>query len=168
MRKRFDPNEDDIRVFRHLRNPAIFKTEAVGNKRFRDEVERRWSFSDIVRELIASSPRHVTVPALDSLTHMYGMASHLAHASPKALDLMEDRVTRQEDLLALEAGHICRILSDIVTMTCFSIRFSERVATGAENLADHLNGRVLMMLEATASIQQEFARSQDEFYAKYQ
>lgn len=52
LRRKFDNNKDDLRIFRHLRNPDIFNIEATGNKRFRDEVERRWSFTEIVKELV--------------------------------------------------------------------------------------------------------------------
>lgn len=104
---------------------------------------------------------------LDALYHMYGIASHLAHASPKALDLMEDRATRKEDLFPLEAGHVCRLLSDIVTMSCFSIRFSERVVKETADLAESLNEVISRMLNATAEVQEEFARSQDGYYSKY-
>jgi hypothetical protein len=168
LRRKFSDGEDDIRIFRHLRNPAIFNVEAIGNKRFRDEVERRWSFSEIVRELTRASDDHLTVHGLEALSHMYGVASHLAHASPKALDLMEDRATREGDLIPLEAGHICRMLSDIVLMNCFSVRFSQRVVAGSANLTEHLDDVVTKMIDATRDVQEEFARSQDQFYSKYQ
>ncbi len=168
LRRKFADNADDIRIFRHLRNPVIFNIEAIGNKKFRDEVERRWSFTEIIKELIRNSDRHVTVHGLEALSHMYGVASHLAHASPKALDLLEDRATRQEDLVSLEAGHICRMLSDIVLMSCFSIRFSRRVVDGGAELTEHLDAFVTKILAATKNLQEEFARSQDDFYSQYE
>lgn len=167
LRRRFADEEDDIRIFRHLRNPNIFNVEGLGNKRFRDEVERRWSFSEIVKELTRTSGDHMTVSGLESLSHMYSMASHLAHASPKALDLMEDRATREGDLIPLEAGHICRMLTDMVTLNCFSIRFSNRVIEGAVDLTKQLGNVAATMLRATKDLREEFARSQDEFYSKH-
>lgn len=168
LRRKFADDEDDIRIFRHLRNPTIFNTEAIGNKRYRDEVERRWSFTEIVKELVRTSDKHISVQGLEALNHMYGMASHLAHASPKALDLMEDRATRGADLVPLEAGHICRMLSDVVLMNCFSVRFSQCVIEGAMDLSADLDALVSTMLAATADVQEEFARSQDAFYSKYE
>ena len=167
LRRRFNGNEDDIRIFRNLRNPDIFKTEPLNNKRFRDTTESRWSFTEIVKELKKKSDAHIQINGLDSLNHMYGVASHLAHASPKALDLMDDRATRGDDLAALEAGHICRLLSDIVTMAAFGIRYSQRVIDGTQGLANQLSELILTMIDSTKDIQQEFARSQDNYYSKY-
>lgn len=161
-------NDDDTRIFRHLRNPEFFNIAAKGNKRFRDEVERRWSFSEIVKELTRKSDKHIQIFGLESLNHMYGMASHLAHASPKAIDLMDDRATRGDDLLDLEAGHISRILSDLVLLGAFSVRFSQRVVDGTQSLADQLNDLVFRMTESIKGIQNAFARSQDEYYAKFE
>lgn len=165
---RFASSDDDVRIFRHLRNPAIFSVEPLQNKRFREDAERRWSFAEIVKELTSTSELHMTVPGLQVLNHIYGMASHLAHASPKALDLMEDRATREEDLIPLEAGHICRMLSDIVLLCSFSVRFSQRTVDGSADLSDSFNKIVLRMQGATAGMQEEFARSQDEFYSNFQ
>lgn len=167
LRRRFDANEDDIRIFRNLRNPEIFNIEAIHNKKFRDSLESKWSFSEIVRELDKNSDKHIRINGLNSLNHIYGVASHLTHASPKALDLIDDRATRGDDLVALEAGHICRLLSDIVTMSAFGIRYSQRAIDGTQNLASQLSELVLTMANSTDDIQKEFARSQDDYYSKY-
>ncbi len=167
FRRRYAPvDNNDLRVYRYLRDPKIFNLDAVGNKAFRDKVERRWSFSEIVKTLQSKSDCHIKVEGLTALLHAYGMASHLAHASPKAMDLMDDRATRGDDLLELEVGHICRIVSDTVLLAAFSTRFSQRAIDGTEHLAEKLNSVTLKMVEATTPLQEKFARSQDDFYSR--
>ena len=157
-------NENDARIFRGLQNPRLFKTEAIENKRRRNEIEQKWSFSEIIKRLSRTSDHHVRIEGLDALSHMYGVMSHLAHASPKALDLMEDRATRGTDLLALEANHIRRMLSDLTSLGSFSLRFSHAAETGQVSSTDQLADILKRMHEAGSDIRAEFDASQDEFY----
>jgi hypothetical protein len=163
--RRFDA--DDARIFRHLQNPEIFNLAGSGNKKRRNEVEQRWSFSEIAKELARSSDSHVRVDGFEAMTHIYGMASNLAHASSRALDLMEDRATRADDLHHLEASHICRMLSDMVSLGCFSLAFAARVTTGRLTMSGNLDQIFQNIHQATLQIQEDFDRSQDNYYAKW-
>lgn len=160
-------NADDARVFRHLQNSEIFDVSGGGNKKRRNQVEQRWSFSEIAKELARTSDAHVRVDGFEAMTHIYGMASHLAHANSKALDLMEDRATRTHDLYDLEATHICRMLSDMVSLGCFSLAFADRVVTGRLTMSGNLQKVFQRIHQATLQFHEEFDRSQDDYYARW-
>ncbi len=159
-----EESENDVRIFEALQDPSLFAVEAMENKRSRDKIEQRWAFSNIVKRLSQTSAEHRRIVGFDALTHMYGMMSHLAHASPKALDLMEDRATRGEDLVALETAHISRMLSDLVHLTGFSLRFAYASMAGSLAEDDPLNSVVEIMHEASAQISAKFHSSQDGLY----
>ena len=59
------------------------------------------------------------------------------------------------------------MLSDLVTLGAFSLRFADFGVSGETSLVEKLNFLVGRMIEVTSEIQGEFARSQDEFYARY-
>ena len=157
---------DDARVFAFLRNPKRFKVDPVADKRTRNEIERRWSFSGILEALKRGSLGHERLSWIEALAHMYGVSSHLVHADPKAFDLMEDRSLRGDDLLPLEVGHICRMLSDMVSLTSFSLYLTERSWGGVQVMPAPLKQALDELTAVTAEHQTQFAQSQEEFYAK--
>lgn len=167
LRSRFNLQPDESRIFRLLQNDRVFPNAPLNNKRYRNEVEGRWSFSGIIKELTKTSDRHIRIPNLEALGHNYGIASHLSHASAKALDLMDDRSLRGADLVPLEAAHICRMLSDVILLFAFSLRFGQIAVDSTQSAAEDLMAIVTRMNQATADIHGEFSRSQDSFYANY-
>lgn len=162
LTRKFD--ENDARIFRSLKDPRLFQVAPIANKRRRNEVEHRWSFSEIIKRLSSTSDDHSRIEGLDALSHMYGMMSHLAHASPKALDLMEDRATRGEDLVLLESAHICRMLSDLTSLGGFSLRFSHAAEKGKLSPKDPLAEIMQKMHDAGNAVRAEFDTSQDHLY----
>lgn len=158
-------NREDARVFKFLRNPERFKVDPVADKRTRNEIERRWSFSGILEVLKRGSLGHERLNWIEALAHMYGVSSHLVHADPKAFDLMEDRSLRGDDLLPLEVSHICRMLSDIVYLTSFTLYLNERSWGGVEGMPEPLKQALDGLTKVTAAHREQFAQSQDEFYA---
>ncbi len=161
-------NADDQRIFELLQDSKIFALDPIANQKTRKEVEKRWSFSNIIETLRSDANGHRRVPGLEGLTHMYGISSHLVHASPKAIDLMIDRATRGDDLHCLEVSHVCRMMSDIVSLGCFSLQFSEFATEGKWEMADPIKTQFELMNVATKPFRTRFARSQDEFYRSYQ
>ena len=157
----------EARVFAHLRNPEIYKIDPTGNKRLRREIEQRWSFSGIVDSMRKKKPSEGGLDGIEALSHIYGMSSHLAHASPKALDMMHDRVTRGKDLQALEVAHICRMLSDMTSLACFGAYLCERSWTGVTGMPGLLAVQFKRMHDCTQPYQTDFDRSQDDFYAQW-
>jgi hypothetical protein len=158
---------EDIRVFELLQNPEVFDLKPSVDQKARKEVEHRWSFSQIIKTLSSDGGGRQRVPGIDALAHMYGMSSHLIHASPKAIDLMIDRATREDDLHCLEVSHVCRMMSDIVSVACFSLQFSQFALEGKLEMAEPIKAQFNLMNESVKPFRDRFARSQDEFYSKY-
>jgi hypothetical protein len=154
------------RVFASLQDPRSFKVDPSGNKSARSGLEQRWSFSGILQRLAREDSQMAPI-GLDGLAHIYGMASHIAHANSKALELMEDRQLRGPDLHELEVGHVCRMLSDLVSLLCFSLFWTERCLKGTNRMPDKLRGAFDQIHAATASHQEAFDRSQDNFYERH-
>jgi len=157
-------HEDNARVFAYLQNPDVFTLERIGNRQFRKEIEQRWSFSGIVSALNKNTSGHVRIASIDTLLHGYGMASHLAHASPKAMELMEDRATRGDDLKILEIAHVGRMLSDMISLTVFSLHQAQIALIGMAPMAKVLQNAFNAMAKLTAPFQEQFNRSQDGLY----
>lgn len=155
---------DDARIFDFLRRPENFSTEGLGNRQFRKRVEQKWSFSKIVDVLNRDGNGHKRIARIDAMFHNYGMSSHLAHASPRAFDLLEDRSTRGEDLGLLEVGHVGRMLSDIVSLTAFSLYQVQVSLLGDMPMADILVQAYSKMSDLTKPYQEAFQRSQDYLY----
>lgn len=156
--------KDDETVFAKLRDPELFKVEPPKNRKFRNEVEQRWSFSKIMDTLNRGLEGHTRLSSADSLFHIYGIASHITHASPKAFDLLEDRSLRGIDLLCLEAGHIARMLSDMVSLTALILHQSQVALLGEAPMAAALRDSFERMSEISAPFHESFHRSQDDFY----
>lgn len=159
---------DDARVFAHLQNPKIFELESSSNRKVRKAIEQRWSFSKIIESLGKTSGDRQRLPGLEGLSHFYGMASHLAHVSPKAFDLMMDRASRGDDLHCLEVSHICRMMSDLVSLGCYSLQMCDLALTGNCKKSDKLELHFEQMHKAIEPFSARFARSQDDFYSKYE
>jgi hypothetical protein len=155
---------DDARIFEFLRRPENFATEGPGNRQFRKSVEQKWSFSKIVDVLNTGNDGHKRIARIDTMFHNYGISSHLAHASPKAFDLLEDRSTRGDDLSLLEVGHVGRMLSDIVSLTAFSLHQVQISLLGDMPMADILVQAYSRMSDLTKPYQEAFQRSQDDLY----
>jgi hypothetical protein len=155
------------RVMATLRDNRVYRTDPLGDKRFRKQLEQRWSFSGILEAL--NSGRHGIIPliGIEVFAHNYSMSSHVAHANSRALDLLEDRATRGSDLVPLEMGHICRMLSDMVSLTSFSLFLSERSWAGGEKMPAPLAAAVTAMTETIKPFHTEFEISQEGLYSNW-
>lgn len=157
-------SQGDSRVMAALRDGRVYKTNPLGDKRFRKQLEQRWSFSEILGALKGGRLGNAPLVGIDALAHIYGMSSHFAHANSRALDLLEDRATRGSDLLHLEVGHICRMLTDMVSITSFSLFLSERSWVDDNKMPEPLAAAFRAMLESTKPFQAGFQASQDDLY----
>lgn len=164
LARRFGKAED-VRIFAGLRNPKHFAIDPIANKKFRNEVEQRWSFSRIVTALTKGEYGHARIAHADALFHNYGVASHFAHASPIAFDFLEDRSTRGDDLGPLERGHIARMLCDMVMLTAYMLSQAQSAMLGELPMAKVLISAIERMSNAAAPFGFDFQRSQDDFYA---
>ncbi|WP_294123816.1 DUF5677 domain-containing protein [Sphingomonas sp.] len=157
----YDPKS--VRVFAALQDPKSFNLEVKANKLARSRIEQRWSFSGILHRLSRDDSKMAPIGP-DALSHIYGMASHVAHASSRALELMQDRQLRGSDLVDLEVGHVCRMLSDAVSLLCFGLYWVDRCFMGANEMHEDLRTAFDQIHAATAPHQDAFDRSQDELY----
>ena len=160
-------SQGDSRVIAALRDGRVYRTSPLGDKRFRKQLEQRWSFSEILEALKGGRLGNAPLVGIDALAHIYGMSSHFAHANSRALDLLEDRATRGSDLLQLEVGHICRMLTDMVSITSFSLFLSKRSWAGGTKMPDPLAAAFRAMSESTKPFQAEFEVSQDCLYSNW-
>lgn len=161
-------SEGDSRVMAALRDGRVYKTDPLGDKRFRKQLEQRWSFSEILEALRSGRLGNAPLVGIEALAHIYSMSSHFAHANSRALDLLEDRATRESDLLQLEVGHICRMLSDMVSITSFSLFLTERSWAGGNEMPEPLAAAFRAMSESTKPFEAEFEASQDGLYSNWQ
>ncbi len=105
----------DSIVYRTLGNEDLFDLHK-GNKKDRQKLGQKWSFSEIINKLESNSESSFPFDGISALKHMYGQQSHLIHADESALDLMLDRQIRSdEELEILICSHVCRIFSDQVS-----------------------------------------------------
>lgn len=155
------------RVMAALRDKRFYKTDPLENKGFRKELEKRWSFSGILEALNSGRHGTISLSGIEVFAHNYSMSSHVAHANSKALDLLEDRAIRGSDLVPLEVGHICRMLSDIVSMTSFGLFLSERSWAGGEKMPAPLAAAITAMTESIEPFVTEFEVSQEDFYSNW-
>lgn len=160
-------NDGDSRVMASLRDGRVYRTDPLKDKRFRKQLEQRWSFSEILAALKSGRLGNAPLIGIEALAHIYGMSSHFAHANSRALDVLEDRATRDSDLLQLEVGHVCRMLSDMVSITSFGLFLSERSWAGGDEMPDPLAAALRAMSESTKPFQAEFKVSQDGVYGNW-
>ncbi len=84
----------DAKILDDLADPEIFEFSEL-NKRKRASLERKWSFSELVRCLSELPLAEGGVAEINSVRHMFSQQSHLLHADAAAIELMIDRETRQ-------------------------------------------------------------------------
>jgi hypothetical protein len=163
--KVFESNSLSGPIFQALQDTRIFPLEDETSKAERRRLEQKWSFTEIIENL---SRRETRLSGLNSILHMYGMASHLAHADNAAMDLMADRATREpHERRLLEASHASRIISDQVSLWWFCADVLRRhYRTEFEN-AKRLKEAFDETHELGKPFKQAFEDSQRDFYRSY-
>lgn len=151
-------------VFRLMHDPKMIRSTTVVSKAERQAVEARWSFSGIVEQL-----SKVTILGglreIESLLHMYGMASHLVHSDAGALDLMTDRALRSEsDQVLVKRGHRARILSDVVSLGLFCSHSAGVILAAPTGWMRRSHEHADATTTLARVVTEEFYVSQREFY----
>lgn len=155
----------DEAIFQKLTDAEFMGLDDDLNRKRRKEVERRWSFSEIIFFLSDKAPLSPAMKHARSTLHMYGMQSHLVHADESALDLMLDRQLRKSDeRLILARSHVTRILLDQASFWLFSnLALTHRYMGQIDSDSDvWRNWREAHTLGAP--VQQAFYDSQAAFY----
>lgn len=83
-------------------------------RKYRKELEHRWSYSEIIKEL-SKQDKH---KAFSGMFHGYGIGSHLIHQDADAINYLIDHNQRiPERRIAKELAHGCRLISDVMTFS---------------------------------------------------
>jgi hypothetical protein len=97
-----------------LEDDRINEIEKMYPRKYRKELEHKWSFSEIVKELSSLE----THKFLTGFLHGYGIGSHLIHQDADAINFLIDHNQRiEERRLAKELAHGCRQISDVMIYT---------------------------------------------------
>lgn len=85
--------------------------------RRRAELQKRWSFSELLRSIAAQSPESNRMTAM---TYAYGVGSSLVHQDSDGISIIWDRTNRNDERrLSIEAAHGARLLLDLLVMAQF-------------------------------------------------
>jgi hypothetical protein len=159
------PEKEDARnSLKLLQRKNIVRNNLSLNKAARKRLEQKWSFPEVLQRLdgLAGAKR----AGATSLLHVYGMASHLAHADCRAMELYLDRMFRPADeRIGLEDSHAARIMSDIaqVGAYCAVLAASGANLGAEENL--QLVARTAKEVGTVASaVIDDFDATQRDFY----
>lgn len=83
----------------------------------RAQMNQKWSFSEMVRQLSEFHDDRLDLRHYKSLLHGYGMSSHLIHADQTAVTLFWDRQSREPNIRKLqEQAHYARLATTQVSL----------------------------------------------------
>lgn len=157
----------DEAVFAVFLNEKLFPKGPL-SKEERRRLEHKWSFSEIIEALSKMELRDIPLTDVRTIFHMYGVASHLAHADSTALDLMIDRQLRDEgERKLLEGAHASRIMTDQVSLGFFSAEALRTTFQGVFDNRDALLSSMNSIFKKSDEVQKRFESSQTEFYKSY-
>gem|GEM_PF-1068556 len=152
-------SRDSLRV---LQSRRFKRGEQTRDRNERRRLEQKWSLPEVLKALdhLLGTQR----PEAVALLHIYGMASHLAHADCRALELGLDRSFRPpEDRANLEDAHVARMLSDIAMVGAFCTLLTAKAAGSARGDLDTVMAKAQAVGAEAAIIMSEFDATQREF-----
>ncbi|MEC0234844.1 DUF5677 domain-containing protein [Paenibacillus kribbensis] len=95
-----------------LSEDKINEIQSKYPRKYRKELEHKWSYSEIVKEL-SKEDKH---KYFNGMFHGYGIGSHLIHQDADAINFLIDHNARvPERRIAKELAHGCRQISDVMT-----------------------------------------------------
>lgn len=157
-----EDRNDGRDALRVLQSRSFQRGEPTLDRVERRRLEQKWSLPEVLKALdrLLKAQR----PEAVALLHIHGMASHLAHADCRALELGLDRSFRPPDERAdLEHAHVARMLSDIAMVGAFcTLLTAEAAGLAREELAPAMDKARAVAADATVIIN-EFNASQHEF-----
>lgn len=97
-----------------LTDDQILELRNGTNKKERNLLDQKWSFSNIVNQFALGEDKGLR--SIAHLAHTYGMSSNLIHKDGDGIGMVWERYTREpKNQYAVTLGHMARILSDICT-----------------------------------------------------
>lgn len=145
-----------------LQSRRFQRGEQTLDRNERRRLEQKWSLPEVLKALdrLLKAER----PEAVALLHIYGMASHLAHADCRALELTLDRSFRPpEERADLEDSHVARMLSDIAMVGAFcTLLTAEAAGSARDELTPVMKKAQAVAADATVIIR-EFDATQRDF-----
>ena len=157
-----DEPSDSRDSLRALQSRRSQRGEQTLDRNERRRLEQKWSLPEVLKTLdrLLKTER----PEAVALLHIYGMASHLAHADSRALELTLDRNFRPpEERADLEDSHVARMLSDIAMVGAFCTILTAEAAGKARDELTPLMAKAQAVASSSAVIRQEFEATQRHF-----
>jgi len=152
-------SRDSLKVLQARR---LQRGEQTLDRSERRRLEQRWSLPEVLDALdrLLKTQR----PEAAALLHTYGMASHLAHADCRALELQLDRSFRlPEERADLEDAHVARMLSDIAMVGAFCTLLTAEAAGSAHDNLEPVMSKAQAVGADAAVIMSEFDSTQRGF-----
>ena len=149
-------------ILKVLQARRFQRSQQALNRNERRRLEQKWSLPEVLNALdrLLKTQR----PEAAALLHIYGMASHLAHADSRALELRLDRSFRPaEERADLEDAHVARMLSDIAMVGAFCTLLTAEAAGTARDDMDPVMAKARAVSTDAAVIINEFDATQREF-----
>lgn len=145
--------KDDMKFIRGvvLSTEELKEIEEKYPRKYRKELEHKWSYSEIVKELSKKDQYKY----FSGFFHGYGIGSHLIHQDADAINFLIDHNQRiPERRVAKEIAHGCRQISDVLTycvlrLLAYRILFKEPI----ENI----------YLDSHNTLEQEMKKYHDNF-----
>lgn len=133
----------------------------------RASLQQKWSFSEMVRELVAVHREGLDLRLYDCFLHGYSLSSHMIHADQTAVSLVWDRNNREAaERNAMIIAHAARLVTDQVDLLFLCWRAFAH-ATGIESRRFDLQTALQNLHEAAEPYHEVFALSQEDFYRKW-
>lgn len=136
------------------------------SKAKRQALKQKWSFSELVRELMKVNEKTLNLTGFDSFLHSYGLSSHLIHADQTAVNLHFDRLGRDDsDRELLECAHFARLAVEQTSLFFLCCRAMEH-SLGVLHIPMKVVSDLLELQAASDIYHREFASSQEGLYNK--
>jgi hypothetical protein len=110
--------QDNLNFIRDiiLDEETILELSGKYPRKYRKEIEHRWSFGEIVKVLTEND----FFKSLNGSFHGYGISSHIVHQDADAATLMYDRNSREDSRReAMELAHGCRLIADVLVYASY-------------------------------------------------
>ncbi|MGA2247136.1 MAG: DUF5677 domain-containing protein [Verrucomicrobiota bacterium] len=151
------PDEAQWRPFKEilLSKQEQAALQAKYPRKFRQELEQKWSFAEISACLVRSKAKGFE--KLGKLMFNYGMSSHVAHQDIDGIGIVWERNNRDEHRRsAVELAHAGRLVGDVAIMAfARTLAIFELCGMGKSPLKGHIR-KIEPLWEETAKAEQYF------------
>ncbi len=102
------------------------RLKAKWPRRLRQAVEQKWSFSEMLKEIMRTFPPSIQ-PAFAGFAHQYHMASHITYGDETGILIIAERNQRTlDEQEVVNTGHYVRLLSDCLAFCTWTAKQTMR------------------------------------------